>query len=162
MLESTAAVATASTPWNNTTPTSSVFSVGTSASSNESAKKLVAYCFSAVRGFSAFGSYVGTNTSDGPFVYTGFRPRWIMVKAITTQYTTTDWAIVDTTRETYNINRSLLRANTSAAEDTSSVADIDILSNGFKLRFSPNETNGPNTYIYAAFAEHPFNYSRAR
>jgi hypothetical protein len=161
-LNATNASTTSSTYFNNTSPTSSVFSVESATATNGSTNSMVAYCFAEVAGYSKFGSYTGTNTSDGQFVYCGFRPRWIMVKAVTTQYATTDWSIIDTARESYNINRSLLRANTSAAEDTSNVADVDILSNGFKLRYSPNETNGTNTYIFAAFAENPFKYSLAR
>tara|TARA_R100001086_G_scaffold39398_1_gene17427 strand:- start:202 stop:2628 length:2427 start_codon:yes stop_codon:yes gene_type:complete len=123
----------------------------------------ISYCFSEVSGYSKFGSYTGNNNSDGPFVYTGFRPAWIMMKSISTGGSATySWPIFDSKRSSYNIERAMLRANTSDAENSTATADVDILSNGFKPRYSPNETNGPNTYIYLAFAEFPFKYARAR
>jgi hypothetical protein len=161
--DDTAAAGSYPTIWNNTAPTSSVFSVGTSGDVNGNTNNMVAYLFSEVAGFSKFGSYTGTNTSDGPFVYCGFRPRWVMVKSISTGGSATyGWAIFDTARESYNINRSMLQAEVSSAEDNTINADFDILSNGFKPRYSPNQTNGANTYIFAAFAENPFKYSLAR
>ena len=160
LLDSTAASVVASSYWNNTSPTSTVVTLG---SGFATAGTMVAYCFAEVAGYSKFGSYTGNNTSDGPFIYCGFRPRWIMVKSISTGGTATyGWAIFDTSRENYNINRSMLVANVSDAENTTIDADFDILSNGFKPRYSPNYTNGANTYIFAAFAEVPFKYSLAR
>jgi ribosome-associated toxin RatA of RatAB toxin-antitoxin module len=86
-----------------------------------------------------------------------------MVKSSSTGGSATyGWAMFDTSRENYNINRSMLVANVSDAENTTIDADLDILSNGFKVRYSPNYTNGPNTYIYMAFAENPFKYANAR
>jgi len=125
--------------------------------------EMLAYCFTEVEGYSKIASYVGNNVADGPFVYTGFRPAFIMMKSISTGGSATySWSIFDTKRSSYNIQRALLEANTGAVEDTSQTADLDILSNGFKPRYSPNETNGPNTYIYMAFAEAPFKYANAR
>jgi len=117
----------------------------------------VAYCFAPVAGNSSFGSYTGNGSSDGPFVFTGMRPRWIMVKQSST---TSNWVINDTARDTYNVCTKSLFANLSSAEDTT-YGFFDILSNGFKVRTSALNDNGA-TMIYAAFAEAPFNYSRAR
>jgi hypothetical protein len=107
------------------------------------------------------GSYVANANSDGPFVYTGFKPRFVLCKL--SSASGADWLIFDTARSPYNVVQANLRPNTSGAEE-SAFARIDILSNGFKVRagsgVEPNGTNG-NTYIYAAWAESPFNYSRA-
>ena len=122
---------------------------------------IVAYCFAPVVGYSSFGSYVGNGSTDGPFVYLGFKPRWIMLKMTNS---VSDWWIYDTARDTYNVMGSILYPNLSAAEyvDTS-VFGRDILSNGFKVRTSNGTVNGNGfTYIYAAFAENPFQYARAR
>ena len=150
--------------YNDTEPTSTVFTLGGSNESNGgNGDTYIAFCFSGVSQFSKFGSYTGNNNSDGPFVYTGFRPAWIMMKSISTGGSATySWPIFDSKRSSYNIERAMLRANTSDAENSTATADVDILSNGFKPRYSPNETNGPNTYIYLAFAEFPFKYARAR
>ena len=146
---------TESTAWNNTSPTNSVFSVGSWNESNASGSTYVAYCFEDVQGYSKFGSYTGNNSSDGAFVYTGFKPAFLMVK-----YTGAgqNWIIIDNKRNTYNLisaGDSLnLRPNTSDAEQTSN--GIDLLSNGFKCRSSDGDSNGYTTpYIYMAFAEQP-------
>lgn len=150
------------TNWNSTAPTSSVFSVGTGGEANPSGGNLVAYLFAEVAGFSKFGSYTGNGSSDGPFVYCGFRPRWIMIKR---SDSTSPWLIYDTSRDTYNQTNNLLRVNTSQAETTS--GEIDILSNGFKYRGSSTNADyvtnvSGATYIYATFAENPFKNSLAR
>lgn len=122
---------------------------------------MVAYCFAPVVGYSAMGSYVGNGSSDGSFIYTGHRSRWIMIKA--TSVANESWIIIDTARSTYNVVDAFLRADTSGAEFSSSLRYVDILSNGFKLRASGAEVNGSGTtYVYASFAESPFNYARAR
>jgi hypothetical protein len=149
--------------WNSTGPTSSVFSLGTSAGiTNGSGVNYVAYCFSPVVGYSSFGSYVGNGSSDGPFVYTGFRPRWLMIKV--TNISNESWVMKDSPRGTYNPNEPNFYADLSAAEQTSNSSRyIDFTSNGFKLRGTEVSVNGSsNTYVYIAFAESPFNYSRAR
>jgi hypothetical protein len=106
------------------------------------------------------GSYTGNGSRGGPFVYTGFRPRWLMTKR-TDSSTSGDWNLVDTARGTYNVVGPYLYANQSAAEGNAAI--YDILSNGFKIRESGAGTNANgSTYIYAAFAESPFNYARAR
>lgn len=145
--------------WNNTAPTSTVFSIGTDSSVSGSGNTIVAYCFAAVAGYSAFGSYAGNSSTDGPFIYCGFRPRWVLIKVATG--TTGDWNLQDTSRNPYNSTGTALFPNGSYAEASGYL--IDVLSNGFKLRFSGAYMNGSGcTLIYAAFAENPFKYSRAR
>ena len=158
-LNQTIAAQTNIVAWNNTAPTSSVFSIGTDPSVNGSGNTMVAYCFSAVPGYSAFGSYTGNGSADGPFVYCGFRPRFLMIKRTDG---VTNWNIRDTSRSTFNAASAGIWANSSNAESTQ--ADIDILSNGFKCRDAGGlETNASGaTYIYAVFSELPFNYSNAR
>jgi len=121
----------------------------------------IAYCFAPVVGYSSMGSYVGNGSTDGVFVYTGMRPRWILLKE--SSASDNNWFIYDTARNAFNVCQSALRANISAAELTTSAINFDILSNGFKPRNSDSFCNGSgSTYIYAAFAEAPINYSRAR
>lgn len=153
-LNTTGATVTASTAWNNTTPTSSVFSVGTSADVNENTASMLAYCFAEVKGYSKIGSYTGNGSTDGTFIYTGFKPSWVLLKDTTTGGS--GWEILDNKRNTYNVMGERLYPNLSDAGSTATV--IDFLSNGFKLRTSADtwiNTSG-NTYIYAAFAENPF------
>jgi hypothetical protein len=146
--------------FNSTIPTSSVFSVGTSGDSNGSTFTYVAYCFAPVAGYSAFGSYTGNGSADGAFIYTGFRPRFILFKE--SSASGNDWYIFDSVRSTYNVATNRLFPNSSAAEATN-FNTLDILSNGWKLRDSNSAWNGSgSTYIYAAFAENPFKYSLAR
>ena len=156
LLNTTGAYAASSAQWNNTTPTSSVFTVNTDTGVNGSGNSLVAYCFAAIPGFSAFGSYVGNGSSDGPFVFTNFKPRFVMVKCSSA---VSDWTIVDTSRSPYNLSTATLFPNSSAAEGTG--FQIDVLSNGFKLRATGVNTSSA-TYIYAAFAESPFTNALAR
>jgi hypothetical protein len=160
-LNLTNAEATDSGIWNNTSPTTTVFSVGTDADVNRSTDGMVAYCFAAISGFSAFGSYTGNGSTDGTFVYTGFRPRFIMIKRTDT---TSNWVVWDTARDTYNAGGLGLYPNLPAAEDDyrSSNPD-DILSNGFKPRANYANVNASGgTYVYAAFAEVSFKYALAR
>lgn len=164
VLNTTAASASSSTIWNATSPTSSVFSVGINTDSNTVTVTYVAYCFSAIKGFSAFGSYVANGSSDGPFVYTGFRPRFVMLKDITTSGNGA-WVIFDTTRNPSNVQGlQWLFADSSGAESTAnSFGYFDILSNGFKCRGSGGNINySGDSYIYACFAENPFQNSLAR
>ena len=148
-----------------TAPSSTVFSIGTDGSLNANASPYVAYCFAPVAGYSAFGSYTGNGSGDdsgngdGPFVFLGFRPRFVMVKSTTSG--TANWAILDTSRAPYNNMRNEIWANSSSAEE--SYAAIDALSNGFKLRSNSGQWNASGgTYIYMAFAESPFKNSLAR
>jgi hypothetical protein len=153
----TNAAITSSTRWNNTAPSSTVITLGTSAGVNASSNTYVAYCWAAIPGYSAFGNYTGNGSTDGSFVYTGFLPRFVMIKRTDT---TGDWYMWDTARNTFDVITNTLLANSSAAE--TSATSIDALSNGFKLR---NTTAGFNasggTYIYAAFASNPFRNSNA-
>jgi hypothetical protein len=156
--------AAGSSAWlNNTSPSSTVFTVnGGTYGANFSGATTVAYCFAEVAGFSKFGSYTGNGSADGPFVYCGFRPRWILVKKSSAAGNA--WSLVDTARDTYNVSQLVLRPSGSDAEVTASATPpMDILSNGFKLRSTWDDYNGSGaTYIFAAFAEAPFNYARAR
>lgn len=134
-------------------------SPGNVVSVNENGILNVAYCFAAVAGYSAFGSYTGNGSADGPFVFLGFRPRFVLVKDSTAAggY----WEIHDTSRSTYNATTARLWPNVSSAEATG--ADIDFLSNGFKVRTTDGTVNNSgSTVIYAAFAESPFKNSLAR
>jgi hypothetical protein len=121
---------------------------------------MVAYVFAAVPGYSAFGSYTGNGSADGPFVYLGFRPEFVMVKR--TDTAGNEWEIRDAARDPYNSSTSArLWANSSAAELNDFPADL--LSNGFKPRSTGTNSNGSGaTYIYMAFAEFPFQFANAR
>ncbi len=159
-LNSTAAKFTSGTNmWGAALPTSTV--VGSTANNTVGASDAsIAYCFAPVVGYSSFGSYVGNGSSDGVFVFCGFRPKWVLFKCSST---TSAWNLTDTTRQTYNVQQTWLQPNTSDAEYTGGSSEMDILSNGFKLRNSNSPFNTSSaTYIYAAFAEAPINYSRAR
>ena len=139
-------------------PTSTVFQYN-----DNNGVTQVAYCFAPVAGYSAFGSYTGNGSADGPFVYTGFRPRWLLFKDSSNG--TWPWIIVDTARNTYNVMNAYLSPNNSNAEATNFTGNaiIDATANGFKVRTSDAYTNtSTNTYIYAAFAESPFKYALAR
>jgi len=119
----------------------------------------IAYCFHSVEGYSKFGSYVGNGSTDGPFVYTGFRPAFIMLKASTRD---ASWIVIDAERDQENVASKRLLPNYNSAE-SSGTHYIDFLSNGFKMRGANNNSNGSGeTYIYMAFAEMPFKYSNAR
>jgi hypothetical protein len=152
-LNGTDAANTASTIWNDTEPTTSVFSVGTVANCNASGGTYVAYCFAEKKGFSKFGSYTGNGNADGTFIYTGFKPAFIMLKRTDT---TGDWLMKDNKRPTVqNPVTSLLYPNTSDAEATG-VNDADFLSNGYKIRTTGTAENANGgTYIWMAFAEEP-------
>jgi len=152
-LNLTDATTTASNIWQNTAPTSSVFSIGDSGKVNGSGNGMVAYCFAEKKGFSKFGSYTGNGSTDGTFVYTGFKPAWVMIKC--TSSGTTQWRMYDDKRDTYNPVYKELNANTSDAENASTRYH-DFLSNGFKMRDTNINTNGSgSTYIFMAFAENP-------
>jgi hypothetical protein len=159
VLNTTAATADATTPWNDTLPTSTVFTLGNWNALNENGSNHVAYCFAPVAGYSAFGSYTGNGSTDGPFVYLGFRPRYLLVKSAGTAGTS--WGIYDSSRNLYNVTNAALYTDLANAESTS--YDIDFLSNGFKIRATTTNLNGNGvTLIFAAFAESPFKYSLAR
>jgi len=155
LLNAVDAASTDSLVWQDTAPTSSVFSIGTRNAVNASGEDLVAYCFADVEGYSKFGSYTGNGSNDGTFVYTGFRPSFIMYKNTSRSTAGAIWWMWDTTRDTRNPTDLYLRANDSLAEG--SFDSLDILSNGFKLRTSDGGQNASGeTIIYMAFAENPF------
>jgi len=158
-LQSSGAQNTSSAYFNNTEPTSSVVSLGYDGPGNEvnnSGTSFVAYCFADIEGYSKFGSYIGNGSTDGPFIYTGFRPAFVIIKVIST---TENWVIRDNKRDPYNNVYHQLLANASSTEDTTNDGRFsqDFLSNGFKIRASHATTNqSGQTYIYMAFAENPF------
>jgi hypothetical protein len=152
-LNTTTAEQSSTSRWNGTEPTPFVFSVNTHESVNASGDTYIAYCFAEKQGYSKFGSYTGNGSSDGPFIYTGFKPAFVMAKASST---TSNWTIYDNMRPAYNQSRNPLYANTSDAEQVSGLA-FDILSNGFKWREGGGQGNDSGvTFIYMAIAENPF------
>ena len=138
--------------WYDTAPTSSVFSISTANDVNASTETYVAYCFAEKQGYSKFGSYVGNANADGAFVYTGFKPAFVMLKGYNH---TGQWVMQDTTRRNYQGDTKYVYANLSNAEATNSALAMDFLSNGFKLRSADDAVNSGD-YIYMAFAENPF------
>jgi hypothetical protein len=158
LLNSTAATADDNTYWNDTAPTSTVFSIGTNTDVNTSTATYVAYCWTGLDAYTSMSSYTGNGSADGRFVFTNMRPRWILIKRTDT---TGDWTIIDTAREGYNVDNDPLFPNLSNAEGTTDLADI--LSNGFKLRSTDASVNASaGTYIYFAIAETGFSVARAR
>jgi hypothetical protein len=159
-LNSSSATITGDTAYmNQTSPTSTVFSLGYNYTTNKSSETYIAYCFSEVAGYSKFGSYTGNGSSDGTFVYTGFRPAWVMIKNTSG---TGLWIIADATINSSNVVSTYLQAQGSNAEYTG-YSWIDLLSNGFKARNTGSSFNTDgSTMIYFAFAESPFKNSRAR
>jgi len=149
--------------WNDTPPTSSVFSVAaTGYSSNNSGATYIAYCFHSVDGYSKIGSYTGNGNADGPVIYTGFKPAWILIKR--TDAGGWSWNIIDSTRNPHNEAENYIFPNASDAELGNTGLDgFDLLSNGFKILNNYGYTNASGSnYIYLAFAEQPFKYSNAR
>jgi len=141
--------------WNNTSPTSSVFTLGNHDNHNANDNSVIAYCFAEKQGYSKFGSYVGNGNADGTFFYLGFKPAWVMLKKTTDG--TSSWCIFDNKRLGRNPNNPRLYANNNnASEGASDEAYVDILSNGFKLRGAQPDINlSAKTYIYMAFADKP-------
>mgnify|MGYP006052781213 FL=1 len=147
--------------WNSTAPTSTVFSLGTSVAGNDNTTTYVAYCFTDVPGYQKIGSYTGNGSADGPFVFCGFKPRWILLKR--SDAGTESWGVFDTARGTFNVIDSYLAPNSSIAEVTT--AALDVTANGFKIRNSgaslSMNTSGGN-YIFLAIADTNGRYSNAR
>jgi len=157
VLNGTGAVATATAVWNDTLPTSTLFSIGTDAGINASGGTYIAYCFAPIKGYSKFGVYTGNGNADGPFVNTGFRPAMIIRKKDGTD----DWMLVDDKRLGYNPNNAYLFPSGNNAE--SDLTRIDLLSNGFKLRTTDGGDNASGTdYLYMAFAEFPLVSSNSK
>ena len=135
-----------------TAPTSSVFTVGSNNAQNGSSDNMLAYCFHSVKGYSKIGSYIGNGNANGTFVYTGFKPAWVIGKATSREDV---WWMYDIKRNTFNAMNDRLMIQSDSAE--SEEWDIDYLSNGFKIRSNDAQANGSGeTYFYMAFAEAPF------
>ena len=152
-LNSTDGASTATSPWNNTAPTSSVFSIGTWEGTNASGNNYIAYCFAEKKGFSKFGSYTGNGSTDGTFIYTGFKPAFVIIKK--SSASGDNWHTWDSTRDTFNVVNKRLVPNDSVQE-YSNFNVLDFCSNGFKLRDGStywNQSGG--TFIYMCFAENP-------
>jgi len=148
-LNNTGALGTSTAAWNDTAPTSSVFSLGSWSNTNDNGYGMIAYCFAEKTGYSKFGSYVGNNNADGTFVYTGFKPAWIMIKQTSD---TNQWFIFDNKRNTFNPETLYIQANTSDGDNA--FTSLDFTSNGFKFLTS-NAAFNNGSYIYMAFAEAP-------
>ena len=128
---------------------------------NESGDDYIQYHWHSVEGFSSIGKYTGNGAADGQFVNTGFRPAWIMIKSSSSG--SRDWMVYDNKRLGYNVDNNVLRAMAATAATEQTDDDIDILSNGFKLRRASSNTNSSGvTYAYLAFAETPFKFANAR
>jgi hypothetical protein len=151
-LNQTNAAGDAPTTWNDTDPTSSVFTLGTTSLVNADGDNFIAYLWKNIQGFSKIGKYTGNGNANGPFVYTGFRPAFIMFKP----NTSADWTICDTKRNTFNPVADLTLNANLATGDHDGGMDFDILSNGFKVRNVNTDNNHSGTVFYMAFAEQPF------
>ena len=154
-LDTTAAAATTTNRWNDTEPTSSVFSLGNENEVNASGRSYVAYCFAEIPGYSSFGSYTGNGSADGTFIYTGFKPAYVLMKKTSAvDY----WIVYDSARDPDNFVNKRIYVNTSGAEDPHASNDhVDFVSNGFKQRSAGTRLNASGgSYIYIAFAENPF------
>jgi hypothetical protein len=150
-LNTTAAIQDSDNRWYDTTPTNTLFTVGDNDTVNGSGKSYIAYCFAEKTGYSKMGEFNGNNSDDGPFIYCGFKPKYVMVK---NTHDATNWSITDDFRDGYNTaGNKILYANTSGVED-SSYAPIDHLSNGFKIRLNTEGYNGNGgQYIYMAIGQ---------
>ena len=150
----TNAQADSATDWNSTAPTSSIVNVGSNARTNKDDINYVMYCWRPVEGFSKFGVYEGNNNTNGTFIYTGFKPAWVMIKSIDGSTSSYPWSIYDNGRSPTNPVSLVLEGNSTAVDGT--LDRIDFLANGFKCRQSYSYSNAGETYIFMAFAEHPF------
>ena len=147
------AAGTSAAYWANTAPSSSVFTVGDQTGNNGNSKNIIAYCFADIKGYSKFGSYTGNGNADGPMIVTGMKPAWLMIKRSSTGGD--DWMMTDNKMNLFNVINKRLNPNSNGAEQSTDI--IDFVSNGFKLRATPDYMNGSgSTYIYMAFAENPF------
>ena len=160
VLDDTDATADAATRWNDTSPSSTVFTVSTDHSVNADGENYIAYCWRSIPGFSQIGSYAGNNDANGTFIHTGFRPAFVMNKAISR---TGNWMMTDSARSPTNVNGVGIFANAVAREYSDANTNIDFVSNGFKWRTADDNNNDVNeTYFYMAFAEVSFKYANAR
>ena len=153
-LDTDIAEATSASAWNDTSPTSTLFYLGDGGNVNNGSGTYVAYVFAPIKGYSKFGYYKGNGNNDGPFLYTGFRPNFVMIKRLSGG--DNGWAMWDVKRNTYNAADNNLQAQWPDAENSVDAGDIDIVSNGFKIVVTDNDTNVSDyPYIYMAFAEFP-------
>jgi|TARA_E500000318_G_scaffold98239_1_gene99394 hypothetical protein len=158
-LDLNAAAGNSTTLFNNTYPNTTTFTIGDNEATNAYQTShsftgtYIAYCFTSIKGFSKFGTYTGNGNAEGPFVYTGFKPAWVMYKRTDA---TGEWPMLDNTRNLFNVANSHLKADLSDAEVTNTSFNLDLLSNGFKIRSTNSYANANGgTYIYMAFAENP-------
>ena len=162
LLESTSAQLSEPNWFREDLMSTSVFGVNGDYNTGYSGDDYIAYVWAEVDGFSKFGSYVGNGSTNGPFVYTGFSPAFVVVKNVSTGASYTSWFVHDNKRPGYNENKNFITANTTSSED-SSVSRMDMTANGFKIITSAGGYNtSGDTYIYMAFAENPFKYANAR
>jgi hypothetical protein len=158
--DTNAAQVTDSAHWNDTAPSSSVVTLGDDTGINQNTATYVAYCFAEVAGYSSIGGYEGNGSTNGPFIYTGFKPAWIMLKRYDSS---AEWEVSDRVRDPDNPIRLILQPNSNAVEWDATTRDIDWLSNGFKHRSSHADFNASGgDYLYLAFAESPFKTATAR
>ena len=158
-LNETSSSGTHTTYWNDTSPSSTVVTLGSDNKGNGSGT-MIMYCFHSVDGYSKVGSYTGNGSIDGTFVYTGFKPQWLLVKETGASG---NWIIWDVKRSEFNVMNDYLLPNSTAANAVNAAVNVDFVSNGFKWRNSDNDMNGNgDSYIYLAIAESPFKYSNAR
>jgi len=151
ILNNTDAQGTATNAFNDTAPTSSVFSIGTNNSVAQSGNDFIAYCFAEKTGYSKFGTYTGNGNANGAFVYTGFKPAWVLIKVTSTA---NDWILLDNKRDSFNVATKKLLPNESNAESSDSGVSTDFLSNGFKIRTTGGNINQNSaTFIYMAFGQ---------
>ena len=162
VLDDTDATADSATRWNDTSPSSTVFTVSTDHSVNADGEKYIAYCFRSIEGHSKLGQYEGNNNANGTFVNTGFRPSLVVVKDIDS---TGEWRLQSSKMTTFNnddINVLVWNASTAEYSDDRDDLDLDFLSNGFKHRSTYSQVNAARTYVYFAFAESPFKHTNAK
>ena len=152
-LNTNAAEATSSSPFNDTAPTSTVFSVESDGTTNSSSSTYIAYCFAEIKGYSKFGSYTGNGNANGTFVYTGFKPAFVINKRTNA---VSNWTVTDNKRNAYNGLFSTLFPNLDNAQETTAARSMDLFSNGFKFTGSDEGNESGAAQIYMAFAENPF------
>jgi hypothetical protein len=152
ILNNTDVSTTDANSFNNTAPTSSVFTLGTAGGTNKNGQDYISYLFRSIQGYSKIGVYTGNGSTDGSFIYTGFKPRFFMLKGTGN---VSSWCMYDTARDPINRASQKIWANEANAE--MSTGAMDFLSNGIKMRINDNDFNGDgNSYLYMAFAENPF------
>jgi len=138
--------------WNNTSFSDTTLSLGSSIETNQSGGNMIAYCFAEVQGYSKFGQYTANNNSNGSFIYTGFKPNWLMIKS--TSASGENWTILDATRDPFNYQISKLAGNNTSSQSVDSNS-LDLLSNGFKIRSNIGNWGASHQYVYWAFAKAP-------